>query len=99
VIEHYAPHRVVISAASDHPGYLVLTDTWFPGWTAHVDGRETPVERADYAFRAVRLESGRHEIEFRYDPGSVRLGPCPQRARAARDCRARLVAAAAPESS
>ena len=74
VIEHYAPHRVVITAASDHPGYLVLTDTWFPGWTAHVDGRESPVERADYAFRAVRLEPGRHEVEFRYDPGSVRLG-------------------------
>jgi hypothetical protein len=74
VIEHYAPHRVVISAASDHPGYLVLTDTWFPGWTAHVDGRESPVERADYAFRAVRLEPGRHEVEFFYDPGSVRLG-------------------------
>ena len=74
VIEHYAPHRVVITAASDHPGYLVLTDTWFPGWTAHVDGREFPVERADYAFRAVRLEPGRHEVEFRYAPGSVRLG-------------------------
>jgi hypothetical protein len=74
VIEHYAPHRVVIAAASDHPGYLVLTDTWFPGWTAHVDGRKSPVERADYAFRAVRLEPGRHEVEFRYDPGSVRLG-------------------------
>jgi hypothetical protein len=74
VIEHYAPHRVVISAASDHPGYLVLTDTWFPGWTAHVDGQESPVERADYAFRAVRLEPGRHEVEFRYAPGSVRLG-------------------------
>jgi hypothetical protein len=74
VIEHYAPHRVVISAASDHPGYLVLTDTWFPGWIARVDGRESPVERANYAFRAVRLEPGRHEVEFRYDPGSVRLG-------------------------
>jgi hypothetical protein len=74
VIDHYGPHRVVITAASDHPGYLVLTDTWFPGWTAHVDGRESPVERADYAFRAVRLEPGRHEVEFRYDPGSVRLG-------------------------
>jgi uncharacterized membrane protein YfhO len=39
-----------------------------------VDGRESPVERANYAFRAVRLEPGRHEVEFRYSPGSVRLG-------------------------
>jgi hypothetical protein len=74
VIERYAPHRVVITAEADHPSYLVLTDTWFPGWTASVDGREARVERADYAFRAVRLEPGRHEVEFRYEPGSVRLG-------------------------
>jgi hypothetical protein len=73
-IEHHAPQRVVITATSDHAGYLVLTDTWFPGWTARVDGRDTQVERADYAFRAVRLEPGRHEVEFRYRPGSVRLG-------------------------
>jgi len=73
-IDHYAPDRVVITAASDRPGYLVLTDTWFPGWTAHVDGRESSVERADYAFRAVRIEPGRHQVEFLYAPGSVRLG-------------------------
>jgi hypothetical protein len=74
VIEHYAPQRVVITATSDQGGYLVLTDTWFPGWTARVDGQDVQVERADYAFRAVRLEPGRHEVEFRYRPGSVRLG-------------------------
>jgi uncharacterized membrane protein YfhO len=73
-IEHYAPQRVVITATSHQAGYLVLTDTWFPGWTARVDGRDAQVERADYAFRAVRLESGRHEVEFDYRPGSVRLG-------------------------
>jgi membrane protein YfhO len=74
VIEHYAPQRVVITATSDRGGYLVLTDTWFPGWSARVDGQDAQVERADYAFRAVRVESGRHEVQFRYRPGSVRLG-------------------------
>ena len=73
-IERYDADRVMISAESDRGGYLVLTDAWFPGWTAYVDGRETRVERADHAFRAVKLAPGRHDVEFRYAPISVRLG-------------------------
>jgi hypothetical protein len=73
-IERYGADRVMISAESDRGGYLVLTDAWFPGWTATVDGRETRVERADHAFRAVKLGPGRHDVEFRYAPMSVRLG-------------------------
>ncbi|HYB44619.1 MAG TPA: YfhO family protein, partial [Candidatus Methylomirabilis sp.] len=74
VIEHYGPERVAIAATSDRAGYLVLTDTWFPGWTARVDGRAARVERADHAFRAVRLAPGRHQVEFQYRPLSVRIG-------------------------
>jgi hypothetical protein len=73
-IERYGADRIVISAESDRGGYLVLTDAWFPGWTASVDGRETRVERADHAFRAVKLGAGHHDVEFRYAPMSVRLG-------------------------
>ena len=73
-IERHGADRVMISVESDRGGYLVLTDAWFPGWTASVDGRETRVERADHAFRAVKLGPGRHDIEFRYAPTSVRLG-------------------------
>ncbi len=74
VIEHYSPQHVKIAATSDHAGYLVLTDTWFPGWIARVDGREAPVERADYAFRAVKLAPGRHDVQFHYRPRSVQWG-------------------------
>jgi uncharacterized membrane protein YfhO len=73
-IEWYGADRVLISAESERGGHLVLTDAWFPGWTAHVDGRETRVERADHAFRAVKLGPGRHDVEFRYAPMSIRLG-------------------------
>ena len=73
-IVRYSADRVTITAESERGGYLVLTDAWFPGWTANVDGRETRVERADHAFRAVKLEPGRHDVEFRYAPMSVRLG-------------------------
>lgn len=73
-IRSYAPERVVIRAAAAAPAYLVLTDAWFPGWRVWVDGAERPLRRADYAFRAVWLDRGAHEVEFRYLPASFRRG-------------------------
>ncbi len=70
----YKPDRVVLQATTDQAGYLVLTDSWYPGWIARVNGVETPIYRADYIFRAVRLESGKHRIEFEYRPWSFTLG-------------------------
>lgn len=66
--------RVVIEATTDAPAYLVLTDTWYPGWRVSVDGAEQPMLRANYAFRAVRLGPGTHEVAFEYRPASVRIG-------------------------
>jgi hypothetical protein len=47
-------------------GFLVVSDTWLPGWSATVDGKQAPVLRANYAFRAVKVPSGRHEVVFTY---------------------------------
>jgi uncharacterized membrane protein YfhO len=53
---------------------LVLTDTWYPGWKAKVDGREVPVERVDYTLRGVPIGAGAHTVEFTYEPLSWRIG-------------------------
>src|SRR5437899_77186 len=66
--------RVRLTTDSDGPAWLVLSDTWFPGWQARVDGVPQPVGRADYAFRAVALGAGRHDVEMTYAPRSVRDG-------------------------
>ena len=55
-------------------GYLVIDDGWFPGWTATVDGHQTPVLRADYLVRAVRLPPGRHLVRLVYAPLTFLLG-------------------------
>lgn len=68
------PERVVIDVTLAAPGLLVLTDTWYPGWVADVDGAATPILRADYAFRAVALPAGTHRVQFRYAPHSLRIG-------------------------
>lgn len=66
--------RVVVAASTDAPAWLVLTDTWFPGWTARLDGAETPIARADHAFRAVALPAGSHRVEFTFRPRGLVTG-------------------------
>jgi len=69
-----APNRVTIHATLTAPGYLVLADTWYPGWQATVDGKPVGILRANYAFRAVWLEAGEHIVEFTYRPRMVVVG-------------------------
>ena len=73
-IKLYTPHRVEIEANLDADGFLLLSDTFYPGWRAYVDGQEVQVYRADYLFRAVPAPAGRSEIVLVYRPLSVSLG-------------------------
>jgi uncharacterized membrane protein YfhO len=68
------PNGATIRANLDAPGYLVLADTWYPGWQVTVDGERVEFLRANYAFRAVSLDAGDHIVEMLYQPLSVRLG-------------------------
>jgi hypothetical protein len=70
----YEPERVELRVALDAPGYLVLTDAFYPGWMAEVDGLAAPIQRADLYFRAVALKAGEHNVTFHFRPLSVRLG-------------------------
>jgi hypothetical protein len=70
----YEPERIRLGVTLQQPGYLVLTDTNFPGWRAEVDGQDVPILRADLYFRAVALSHGSHEVVFHYRPVSAQLG-------------------------
>jgi hypothetical protein len=70
----YRNERVDIETETAGRRLLVLTDAWFPGWTATIDGRNVPILRADVAFRAVSVPAGRHLVAFEYRPASVRTG-------------------------
>jgi hypothetical protein len=66
--------RALLEAEMEHPGFVVLTEGYDPGWRARIDGRPAPVLRANLGFRAVAVGPGRHAIEYVYRPASVRLG-------------------------
>jgi UDP-N-acetylmuramate--alanine ligase len=58
--------RIRLRVDPDTASYLVLTDTWYPGWRARVDGEDRPVVRANHFFKAVRVRPGGESVEFRY---------------------------------
>jgi hypothetical protein len=70
----YNAQYVSIDVEAESPSFLVLTDSMYPGWTASVDGVETPIHATDVAFRGVFVPAGEHRIEFSYDPTSFRAG-------------------------
>lgn len=73
-ISAYEADRVTITAYAKSPGILFLSDTYYPGWEAYVDGKKTPLYRANYAFRAVPVGQGQHTVTFLYRPTSFVLG-------------------------
>src|SRR5262249_665912 len=68
------PERVVVEADLDAPGYLVLADTFDPGWSATDNGQPVPIRPAYVAFRAVYLAGGHHVVVFAYRPAGFALG-------------------------
>ena len=69
-----SPTHVEVEAELPRPGILVLSESWFPGWVASVDGAPAEILHADYVLRGVALPAGPHRVRFEYRPVSVRIG-------------------------
>jgi hypothetical protein len=70
----YTPNKVTISTNSNGNNLLLLTDSFYTGWNAYIDGKKVDVLRADYTFRAVGVPKGSHEVVFSYESKSFLLG-------------------------
>lgn len=67
--------KVVVKVIAPQPGYLVLSDTYYPGWRAYLEDKtEVRIVRANYNFRAVPLLAGDHTVTFIYQPESFLRG-------------------------
>ncbi len=73
-IVSYRDNSVVIRTAADREGMLVLSDSFYPGWVAEIDGRATPILRTDFLFRGVVVPAGEHVVTFSFRPWSLALG-------------------------
>jgi hypothetical protein len=66
-VDHYKPDHVRLIAQLDEPGFVVLADTYYPGWSAQrQNGDAVPIVRANRAMRAMPLPAGTHTIDMRY---------------------------------
>lgn len=73
-ITRYTGNLVEIRTQSRKNGFLVLSDTFYPGWKAWIDGVENEIMRANYDFRALPLPAGDHTVVFRFNPLSFKIG-------------------------
>jgi hypothetical protein len=70
----YEHERVELQVSSSEDGFLVLTDSYYPGWRAAVDGVEAPVLRGNVLFRAIPINAGSYLVTLEFAPPSVYLG-------------------------
>jgi hypothetical protein len=73
-IVSYAPDHIQVDVPAGSPGLLVLTDTFYPGWVATVNGRSAAILPTDVAFRGLTLGPEAATVVFRYRPRTAVLG-------------------------
>jgi uncharacterized membrane protein YfhO len=73
-VKNYEPDHVVLESNTNTSGWLVLSDRYYPGWNAFVDGKPVKIYKANVFVRAIPLEPGRHVIDFVYQPIPLRIG-------------------------
>jgi uncharacterized membrane protein YfhO len=55
-------------------GFLFISEVFYPAWKAYIDGKPFETYRADYCFRAVYLEKGKHTVEMKYESETFSAG-------------------------
>lgn len=69
-----SPNRQELEVSIVKPAILFVSDSYYPGWKAFIDGRQTEIYRADFTFRAIIVPEGKHKIVFEYKPAFFLYG-------------------------
>lgn len=67
-VAFYEPDSVEIEVKNDRPGYVIVLDTWYPGWKAYADGQKIDIKRAYYIMRGVEIRSKVNNIKLSFEP-------------------------------
>ncbi|MDM8554393.1 YfhO family protein [Desulfococcaceae bacterium HSG7] len=64
----YTPNQINMEVESDYDGFIVVSDQYYPGWFAEIDGKRTEILRANYIMRAIPVPSGHHKVDMKFRP-------------------------------
>jgi hypothetical protein len=70
----YRPDEITLEVESEVHGFLFLSELYYPGWKALVDGKPVPILRGNYLFRVIELPRGTHSVQFYYAPLTIKMG-------------------------
>ena len=71
-LKKYEPNELTYTVDSQKGGIVVFSEIYYPGWTAKVDGADTPVGRVNYILRAINVKPGKHTVVLTFKPASVK---------------------------
>jgi len=66
----YSENEEIMSISSSNNDKLFISETYYPGWKAYIDGKETKIERSDLGFRNINITKGKHIVKMTYEPNS-----------------------------
>lgn len=70
----YGPNAMTMEVEANRPAYLVVSEIFYPGWNAYIDGRQTEVFRTDYSLRGLAVPAGIHTVEMKFEPAPLYRG-------------------------
>jgi hypothetical protein len=70
----YRPDHIRIVTDSSEPGYLFLSEVFYPGWKAFIDDKPQRILRGNYLYRVIEVPEGKHQVHFVFDPLSIKIG-------------------------
>lgn len=74
VITDYRPNSLRLETSAPMASVLVVSEIFYPGWTATVDGQPARILPTDYLLRGIALSPGSHQVEMQYAPATIRYG-------------------------
>jgi len=73
-ITDYRPDRIRLTAETNQPAYLFLSEMFYPGWNSFIDGKPVRILRGNYLFRVLEVPEGRHQVYLEFDPWTIKAG-------------------------
>ena len=73
-LQRFQPHQVSLTVNADAPSLVVISQTYYHCWHAYVDDQPQPLLRANFAFQAVQVREGMHQVRLVYEDRAFQLG-------------------------